>query len=213
MKLKDICSLEEKLWKPRQCIKKPRYHFAEKGPYSQSYGFSHSHIWMWQLDHKEGWALKNWCFQIVLEKTLEGCLDSKQIKPVSPKGNQPWIFIGRIDAEVPILWPPEEVTHWKRPWCWERLRAGGEGDERGWDGWMASPTERSWVWVNSRRRWRTGKPGVLQSIRSWRVGHKWVTEQQPQNPYKFLKSPLGGTGSREICWAKPRPAKDGIIIR
>ena len=111
MKLKDACSLEEKLWKPRQCIKKQRYHFADKGPYSQSYGFSSSHIWMWELDHKSGWALKTWCFQIVLEKTLEGPLDSKQIKPISPKGNQPWIFIGRIDVEVPILWPPD-VKRW-----------------------------------------------------------------------------------------------------
>ena len=94
--------------KPRQCIKKQRYHFADKGPYSQSYGFSSSHMWMWELDHKEGWALKSWCFQtVVLEKTLENPLDSKEIKSVNPKGNQPWIFIGRTDAEVPILWPSD----------------------------------------------------------------------------------------------------------
>ena len=78
--------------------------------HSQSYGFSRSHVWMWELDHKEGWALKNWCFwTVVLEKTLESCLDSKEIKPVSPKGNQSWIFIGRTDAEAeaPVLWPPD----------------------------------------------------------------------------------------------------------
>ena len=79
---------------------------ADKGPSSQSYGFSSSHVWLWELDHKEGWALKNWCFWIVvLAKILESPLDCKEIKPVSPKGNQPWILTGRTDAEAPILWP------------------------------------------------------------------------------------------------------------
>jgi len=94
--------------KPRQCIKKQRHYFADKGQSSQSYGFSSSHTWMWELDHKEGWALKNWCFRtVVMEKTLEGLLDSKEIKLVNPKGNQPWIFTGRTDveAEAPTLWP------------------------------------------------------------------------------------------------------------
>ena len=82
-----------------------RHHFANKGPYCQSYGFSSSHVWMWELDHKEDWVLKNWWFWImVLEKTLESPLDSREIKPVNPKRNQPWIFIGRTDAEAPILW-------------------------------------------------------------------------------------------------------------
>ena len=89
-----------------QYIKKQRYHFADKGPYSQSYGFSSSHVQMWELDHKAGWVPKYWCFwTVVLEKTLETPLDCKEIKPVNPKGNQPWIFIGRTDAEAPILWP------------------------------------------------------------------------------------------------------------
>ena len=93
--------------RPRQCIKKQRQHFADKGPYSQSYGVCSSHLWLWELDHKEGWALKNWCFQtVVLEKTLASPLDSKKIKTVNPKGNQPWKFIGETDAEAetPILW-------------------------------------------------------------------------------------------------------------
>ena len=141
---------------------------------------------MWELDHKEGWAPKNWCFQtVVLEKTLECLLDSKEIKPVNPKGNQSWIFIRRTgaEAEAPILWPLlyfwwlqyfcEESTDWKRPWCWERLKAGGEGDDRGVDGWMASPTRWIWVCENSGRYWRTGKPGVLQSVGLQRVGHDW----------------------------------------
>ena len=95
---------------PRQHIKKQKYHFADKGLYIQSYGFSNSHIQMWDLDHKEGWLLKNWCFStVVLEKTLEGPLDCKEIKPANPKGNQSWLFIGRTDAEAetPILWPPD----------------------------------------------------------------------------------------------------------
>ena len=94
--------------KPRQHIKKQRHHFADKGPYGQSYGFSSSHVQMWQLDHKEGWVPKNWClWTIVLEKTLESPLDCKNIQPGNPKGNQPWIFTGRTDAEAeaPILWP------------------------------------------------------------------------------------------------------------
>ena len=87
-------------------VKKQRHYFADEGPSSQSYGFSSSHVCIWELDHKEGWAPKNWCFQIVLlEETLESPLDSKGIKPVNPKENQPWIFIGRTDAEAPILWP------------------------------------------------------------------------------------------------------------
>ena len=96
--------------KPRQHIKKQRHHFANKGPYSQSYGFSSSHVQIWELDHKEGWVPKNWCFRsVVLEKTLEGPLDCKEIKPVNSKGNQPWIFIGRTDAkaEASVLWPPD----------------------------------------------------------------------------------------------------------
>ena len=83
------------------------YACVYKGPYSQSYVFSSSHVWIWELDHKEGWVPKNWCFLIVLEKTFESPLNSKKIKLVNPKGNQPWIFIGRTDAEAPIVWPPD----------------------------------------------------------------------------------------------------------
>ena len=113
MKLKDTYSLEGKLWET-QHIKKQRYHFADKGAYSQSYGFSSSHVWMWELDYKESWAPENWCFwTVVLEKTLESPLDCKEIQPVHPKGDQSWIFIGRTDAEAEtlILWPPD-VKNW-----------------------------------------------------------------------------------------------------
>ena len=99
-------------------IKKQRPYFVNKGPSSQSSGFSSSHVWMWELDHKEGWALKNWCFwTVVLEKTLKSPVDCKEIKPVNPKGNQPWIFTGKTDAEAPTLWPTwcKEPIHCERP--------------------------------------------------------------------------------------------------
>ena len=126
--------------------------------------FSSSHVQMWELDHKEGWVPKNWCFWIVvLEKTLESPLDCQEITPVNHKGYQSWIFIGRTDAKALILWPLDAKSRLvgKRPWCWERLRVGGEGDERGWDGWIASPTQWTWVWVSSRGWWWTRKPDVL----------------------------------------------------
>ena len=99
---------------PRQHIKEQRCYFANKVPSSQGYGFSIGHVWMWELDYKESWLLKNWCFwTVVLEKTLESPFDCKVIQPVHPKGNQSWIFIGRIDieAETPILWPPH-MKYW-----------------------------------------------------------------------------------------------------
>ena len=95
---------------PRQRIKKQSHYFTNKGPSSQGYGFSSGHVWMWELEYKESWALKNWCFwTVVLENTLESPLDCKETQPVHLKGNQSWIFIGRIDAEAetPILWPPD----------------------------------------------------------------------------------------------------------
>ena len=119
---------------PRQHIKKQRYYFANKGPSSQSYGFSSSYVWMWELDYKESWVPKNWCFwTVVSEKTLASPLDCKEIQPVLPKRNQSWLFIIRSDAEAeaPIIWPPDAKS-WL--WCWERLKAGGEQDDRGWDG-------------------------------------------------------------------------------
>ena len=165
---------------PRQCTKKQRHYFASKGPSSQSYGFSSSHVWMWELDHKEGWTLKNWCFlTVVLEKTLESLLDCKETKLVNSKGNQSWIFIGQTDAEaeVQIIWPPDTKSQLtgKDP----DTGMAEEGDDRGWNGWMTSPIQWTWVWASSRRWWRTGKPGVLQSKGLQRVGQDWATEQQP----------------------------------
>ena len=118
--------------KPKQRIKRQRHYFADKGPYNQSYGFSSSHVWMWELDHKESWAPKNGCFwTVMLEKTIESPLDCKEFKPVNLKGNQPWIFIGRTDAEAeaPILWPPDAKSWLVR----KDLDVGKiEGRRRGW---------------------------------------------------------------------------------
>ena len=140
----------------------------DKRPFGTNLQIS-GHVWMWELDPKEGWAPKNWCFWTVVLKTLESPLDHKEIKPVNPNRNQSWIFFRRTDAdaEASILWPPdEELTHWKRPWCWEGLKAGGEEDDRGWASWITLPTWWTWVWVSSGSWWWTGTPGVLQSMGS-----------------------------------------------
>ena len=138
MKLKDACSWKKQ---PRQHIKKQRHYFANKHPSSQIYGFSSSHVWMWELDYKENWALKNWCFwTVALEKTLESPLDCKKIKLVDPKENQSRIFIGRIDAEAKTttVWPPD-AKNWlieKDPDAgkdWRREEKGTTEDEMvGW---------------------------------------------------------------------------------
>ena len=136
---------------------------------------------MLELDCEESWALKNWCFwTVVLEKTLEGPLDCKEIQPVHPKGDQSWVFTGRTDAEAetPMLCPP----HAK---CWliqkdsDAGRDWGQDEkryDRGWDVWMVSPPRWTWVWVNSGSWWWTGRSGVLRFIGSQRVRHDWVTE-------------------------------------
>ena len=134
---------------------------------------------MWELDCEESWVPKNWCFwTVVLEKPPGGPLDCKEIQPVHSKGDQSWVFFGRNDAkaESTLATSCEVLTHWKRPWCWEGLGARGEGDDRGWDGWMDSWTRWMWVWVNSKSWWWTGRPGMLQFMGSHRVRHHWTTE-------------------------------------
>ena len=128
-----------------------------------------------KAEHRRTDAFELWCW-----RRLESPLDCKEIQSVHPKGDQSWIFIGRTDyaAEAPTLWPPDvkNKSHWKRSWYWERLKVAGEGNDRGWDGWMASPIWWTWVWINSGSWWWTRKPGMLQSMGSQRVGHDLVTE-------------------------------------
>ena len=167
--------------KTKQCIKKQRHYFADKGPYSQSYGFSSSYVWMWELDYKESWALKNWCFwTVVLEKTLESPLECKEIKPVNPKGNQSWIFIGRTDAEVEalVLSPPDE-KNWlfgKDPDAGKdwRQEKGATEDEMG--GWhlelMDMSLSKLQELVMNRAAWHAAVHGITKSqtrLSDWTV--------------------------------------------
>ena len=180
-------SLEEMLapWKksydkPKQHIKKQRHYFTNRGPSSQSYGFSSSHVWMWELGHKKSWAPKNWCFwTVVLGKTLESPWYCKEIQPVLSKGDQSWVFFGRTDvkAETPILWPPD-AKNWltgKDPVLGKikGRRRRGRQRMRGLDGitnLMEMSLSKLWDW------WWTGRPGVLQSMGLQRVRHNWATE-------------------------------------
>ena len=141
MKLKDTAPWKKTYDQPRQHVKNQKHYFTNKGPTSQSYGFSSSHVWMWELDYKESWMPKDWCFwTVVLEKTLESPLDCKEIQPVHPKEKQSWIFIGMTDAETetPILWPPDK-KNWLtgkdsdagKDWSWEQ-KGMTEDEMVGW---------------------------------------------------------------------------------
>ena len=159
-----IASWQESDDKPRQYVEKQRKYSADKGLYSQDYGLPGGNVRLWELDCKESRIPKNWCLRTVaLEKTPESPLDSKQIKPVNLKGNQPWIpwkdWCWSWSSRILVIWC-EQPTHWKSLWCWERLKAGEEGI-RGWDGWMASTTQWTWTWINFGKWWGTGSTGML----------------------------------------------------
>ena len=175
-------------------VQENRHHFADQGLHSQSCGFSSSHVWLWEWDHKESWALKNWCFRtVVMEKTLESPLDCKEIKPVHPKGDQSWVFIGRTDAEAEslILWLLDGKNWFigEDPDAgkgWGQKETGATEDEMvGWHHWLNQhefeQTQGEWrtgkLGVLQFRVWRTGKLGVLGSQRA---GHDLATEQQKQ---------------------------------
>ena len=188
---------------PRQHIKKQRHYFVNKGPYSQSYGFSGSHIWIGELGQKESWAPKNWCFwTVLLEKTFESPSDYKEIQPVHPRGDQSWVFIGRNDAkaETPVLAHlMQRADSFEKILMLRKIERRRRRDSRGWDGWMASLTPWTWVWASSRSWWWTMKPGVLQSMGSQRVGHDWVTElnwpPESRCPHHDLPTRVKASGS------------------
>ena len=168
-----ITPWKESYGQPRQCIKKQRHNFVNKGPSSQGYRFYSSYVWRWELDYKESWVLKNWCFWTVGEDSWESL--GLQGDPTSPSWRRSVLGVHWKDwcwswnSNTLATWC-KELTHLKRPLCWEGLGAGGEEDDRGWDGWMAPLTQWTQVWVDSRSWWWTGRPG------SQRVGHDWVTE-------------------------------------
>ena len=150
-----------------------------KGPSSQSYGFSSSQVWMWELDYKESWALKNWCFwTVVLEKTLESPADCKEIQPVNRKGNQSWIFTGlmlrlKLQYFGHLMWRTDSLEKTLMLRKIEGRRRRGPQRMR----WLDGITDaRTWVWVSSGSWWWTGKPGLLQFMGLQRVGHDWATE-------------------------------------
>ena len=189
-------------------ILKNRHYFPNKSLSSQSYSFSSGHVWMWELDHKEGWVPKNWCFwTMVLEKTLERPLDCKEIKPINPKGNQPWIFIRTVaEAEAPILWPADAKS-WLIGKDSDDGRTEGE-TEKGKQRirWLDSITESmdmnlSKLWeIADRRAWHA-------AVMSQRVGHNLVTEQQfsgchlsPGLPLLSLEQSLIMCWSCGSCW-------------
>ena len=169
---------------PRQHIKKQRHYFVNKGPSSQGYGFSSSHVWMWELDYKESWAPKNWCFwTVMLEKTLESLLDCKEIQPVHSKGDQSCVFIGSTDVEAETQYFGHLM---RRADSFEKTLMLGKIEGRRRKGWKrmrwldGTPTQWTWVWVDFGSWWWTGRPGVLQFMGSQREDTterlNWTTE-------------------------------------
>ena len=203
---------------PRQHIKKQRHHFSNKGPSCQSYGSSSGHVWMWELDCEESWAPKNWFFwTAVLEKTLESPLDCKEIQPVHSERYQSWVFFGRNDAkaETPVL-RPAHAKSWligKDSAAGKDWGAGGEGDDRGWDGWMVSPTQCTRVWVNSGSWWWTGRPGLL-CCDSWGCKESDTTERLNWTKLMlkqwFLKCHLGTPASPRVSFRVSVRSKDSL---
>ena len=183
------------------------FYFADKGPSSQSHGFSSTHVHMWQLDQKEGWVPKNWCFWTVVfncgEKTLESPLDCKEIKPVNPKGYQSWYSLEGLMLKLKLQYfghLMQRANSLEKTLMLGKLKAGGEGDDRGWDSWMASPTWWIWVWASSGRWWRTGKPEVLQSMGSQRVGHDLPTEQRTTDVLRYNWSTIQLIHYKHTVW-------------
>ena len=194
---------------------------------------------IWELNHKESWVLKNWCFwTVVLKKTLEVLwtarrLNQSILKEIRPEYSLEGLMLKlKLQYFGHLMWRTdslektlmlvknwltgkdpdacEELTHWKRPWRWERLKAGGEEDDRGWDGWMASLTQWTWVWASSGSWWWRGKPSLLQSMASQRVGHNWATELNWTDCFSsnVIYRRMGQGGSGQNLWVQGRREDD-----
>ena len=165
---------------PRQHIKQQRHYLTNKCLSSQSYGFSSSHVWMWELDYKESWALKNWCFwAMMLKKTLESPLDCKEIQPVPPKRISPECLLEGLMLKLKLQYSGHlmrRTDSLEKTLMMGKIEGRRRRGNRGCDGWLVSPNQWTWVWVSSESWWWTGKPGVLQSMESQRVRHDCVTE-------------------------------------
>ena len=183
--------------------------FVDKGPSSKAVVFPVAMYGCesWTIKKAEHWgtdAFELWCWR---RKTLESPLDCKEIQTVNPKGNpvlnshwKDWCW--SWSSNTLATWC-EELTHWKRPWCWERLGAGGEGADSGWDGWMASLTRWTWVWASSGSWWQAGKPGVLQSMGSQRVGHDWAAELNYVRLQHHRRRKIGDASGQTLFTVSP----------
>ena len=204
----------------RQCIKKQRHHFASKGQYSQSDGFSNSHVRMWELNHKENWAPKNWCFQtVVLEKTLESPLDCKEIKPVNPKGNQPWIFTGSTDAEAeaPIVWPPNTKSQLTRKDPdpekdeGQEEKAATEDEMVGWHHWLNG---HEFEWIQGDSEGQGSLHAAVRGVTKSRIQLSDWTTMISITPLDFSYTLLTclGCGMTMQCLAQPLSSTSAFWI-
>ena len=186
---------EGNLRKLRQHIKKQGHYFTNKGPSSQSYDFSSCHVWMWELSCMDD-AFELWCWRRLLRVPWTARRSNQStLEEVSPEYSlKDWCW--SWNSNILVTWW-EELTHWKIPWCWERLKAGGEWKDRGWDGWMASLTRWTWVWASSGSWWWSGKPGTVHGVeKCWTRLSNWTEPNWKRNCYSaglqfYLNDKLG----------------------
>ena len=176
---KTTASWQESDDKPRQCVEKQRQYSADKGPYNQGYDFPSGQVQLWELAVKKAGcqridAFELWCWRRLMKVSWTARRSYQSIlRETNPEYSlKDWCW----SSSILVIWG-KQMTHWKSPWCWERLREEGEEGIRGWDGWMASLMQWTWTWANSKRWWGTGRPGMLQAMGSQRVWHNRATEQ------------------------------------